>query len=73
MPKNDKSSKIVIQGKFELAVSFVANELPNVYKDVFELGVERRNNENNKIIIKSLEKEIKDMKKQVEKLCMHKS
>jgi hypothetical protein len=49
MPKNDKSSKIVIQGNFELAVSFVANELPNIYKDVFELKKISISNESNKV------------------------
>ena len=35
-PKSDKTSKIVIQGNFELAVAFVANELPKMYKKVFD-------------------------------------
>ena len=36
MPKSDKTSKIVIQGNFELAVAYVANELPKLYKKVYD-------------------------------------
>ena len=35
-PKSDNTSKIVIQGNFELAVAFVANELPKLYKKVHD-------------------------------------
>ena len=35
-PKSDKTSKIVIQGNFELAVAYVANELPKLYKKVHD-------------------------------------
>ena len=35
-PKSDNTSKIVIQGNFELAVAFVAKELPKMYKKVHE-------------------------------------
>ena len=36
-PKNDKSSKIVIQGNFQLAIAYVTDELPKIYKNVYEL------------------------------------
>jgi hypothetical protein len=36
-PKNDKSSKIVIQGNFKLTVAFVTDELPKIYKAVHEI------------------------------------
>ena len=35
-PKSDNISKIVIQGNFELAVAFVAKELPKLYKKVHD-------------------------------------
>ena len=35
-PKSDNTSKIVIQGNFELAVAFVAKELPKLYKKVHD-------------------------------------
>ena len=37
MPKNDKSSKIVIQGKFDYVVAYVTDELPKVYKQVHKV------------------------------------
>ena len=35
-PKSDNTSKIVIQGNFELSIAFVAKEMPKLYKKVYD-------------------------------------